>query len=268
MRRTLSLVLAASVTLAVAACGGDDAGPISGPGDDAVTGSPPEAPDAGETPDRPDTADAPDLTDLPNLADLDLEELAEMGMDLEDLQEMFGNLEDFDPETDLEDLFAGLDDFISGFGRDGSGTVTVDGVTYRVESDSCIAFGDDFFMDGPAVGSDGSEAWVSVSRDITTRADMEDFMDESMLDNLFGDSDVLDEAYVEVQVGVTSRFGFSDDEPNWYAVSDSGWAFGDGVIEFEMTGNGIRGSGRAEDQNGIAVDWGETAPIEFEAACS
>lgn len=261
----------------MAACGGDDDGPLGDadapPTDDAETGPPPEAPDPDPDTDPPDVSDMPDMSDMPDLGDLDLDELSELGIDLGELEEMFGNLDDFDvenfdPETDLAELFEGLDDFMSGFGSDGGGTVTVDGVTYEVTSDSCITFGDDFFMDGPGVGSDGSQAWVVVSRDITTRADMEDFMDEPMLDNLFGDSDVLDEAYVEVHVGATGRFDFTDDQPSWNAMSDSGWAFGDGIIEFQMTGNGIRGAGQAEDQNGVAADWGETVPIEFEVGCS
>jgi hypothetical protein len=287
MRRTIALLAAATLAITMAACGGDDDGPLgdatdpptaddTDPADDeAETGPPPEAPAPDEQPDSPDAPDSPDGPDLGDLGDLgiDLDELAELGIDLSDLEEMLGNLdgidfENFDPETDLAELFEGLDDFISGFGGDGGGTVTVDGVTYQVESDSCITFGDDFFMDGPAAGSDGSQAWVVVSRDITTRADMEDFMDEAMLDNLFGDSDVLDEAYVEVHVGSTSRFDFTDDQPSWNAMSDSGWAFGDGIIEFQMTGNGIRGAGQAEDQNGVAAEWGETVPIEFEVGCS
>ena len=276
MRRTISILAAASLTLALAACGGDDDGPLGGAveappsddTDDAETGPPPEATD-----DSPEPRDTPEPGEVPDLGDLDLDELAELGIDLSELEDMLGNLDDFDfenfdPETDLEGLFEGLDDFMSGFGSDGSGTVTVAGVTYQVQSDSCITFGDDFFMDGPGIGSDGSEAWVVVSRDITTRSDMEDFMDEAMLDTLFGDSDVMDSMYLEVHVGSTSRFDFNDDQPSWNAMSDDGFAFGDGIVEFQATGNGLRGAGEATDQNGVAADWGETVPVEFEVSCS
>lgn len=284
MRRTV-LTLSV-VALGLAACGGDDDSVLERIGAEPAADEP--APDAdADAPDpgtAPDDADERDERDEPDDADEpttggpgapvpgdagDLQEiLDELGIDLGDLEGLDPDMLDGLGLDELEDILGGLDEFISGFGGDGGGVVTVAGVRYEMTSDSCFSFADEFFIDGPAEGSDGSVAWIDANRSISTRAEMSEFLDEGSLDMLFGDSDVLDEMYLDVRVGVTSRFGFTDDEPNWSAMSDSGWAFGDGVVEFEFTGNGLRGAGEATDSNAVAADFGETVPIEFEFACN
>lgn len=266
MRRSMFALTAAALGLALTACGGDDSSLLE------QVGADPTAPADGSADDSSsddgsgdagaDTGSGGDGSDS-GLGDLDLDDLE--GLDLDEMLDGI-DLDDLDG-LDLDELLDGLDDFISGFGGDGRGTVTVDGVRYEVISESCVAFGDDFFMDGPAQGSDGSVAWIDANRSVTTRADMADFVDEMTLDMLFGDSDVLDELYIDVRVGATSRFDDDGSQPNWSAMSDSGFAFGDATVEFELSGNGIRGAGQAMDVNGIAADFGQTVPIEFELAC-
>lgn len=246
MRRIPSLLAATALVFGLAACGDDDSSPI----DEAADEAPADDGDAAD--DAPD--DLPD--ELPG--DIDPDELAEM--DLDDLEDL---------DVDMEEMLEGADDMLESMGGDGGGTVTVDGLTYEVRSESCIAMGESFFFDGPGVGADGTEAWVVVSRDISTREELEEFLDESMVDNMLPEGqDQLDEMYVEVHVGSTSRFEFADDRPNWNAMSEGGFAFSDAVVDFEVTDGGLRGSGQAEDVNGIETEFGETVPIEFDVACS
>lgn len=242
MRRSALAVSVAALGLVVAACGGDDSGSVL----DRV-GSPPQEPEAAD-----DGSDAGGPVAAPVDPDA-VEELLD-GIDLDDL--------------DLDEMFEDLDEFISGFGGDGGGVVTVAGVRYELVSDSCISFGPDFYLDGPAEGSDGSTAWIDASRNISTRDDLREFMDDAMLDRMFGDADTIDEFFIDVRVGATGRFDFIDDQPNWTATSESGFVFGDGIVEFEFFGNGVRGAGQATDSNGVAADFGETVPIEFEVACN
>lgn len=271
MRRSALALSLAALGLVVAACGGDDSDSVldrigtpqqpesapDEPGTDTPADDPVEAPSAPATPEQ--------LGEVLDELGLDLDDLSDLGIDLGDL----GDLDLSDLENlDLEELFGGLDDFISGFGGDGGGVVTVAGVRYEITSDSCVTFGPEFYMDGPAQGSDGSVAWIDASRSIATRTEMAEFLDESMLDMMFGDADEVDELYLGIQVGATGRFDFVDDQPNWTAGSDSGFAVGIGVVEFEFFGNGVRGAGEAHDSNLIATGFGETVPIEFEFACN
>lgn len=229
MRR--SALAIASLGLVLTGCGGDDGDPVA----DRV-GTPAEPPAEASSSDQDPSTGDPGLPVPPDADDLD-------------------------------ELMEDFDDLVSGFGSDGGGVVTVAGVRYDMVSDSCISVGSEFFLDGPAQGSDGTVAWIDASRSISTRDDLEEFMDDAMLDMLFGEGDELDEFFIDVRVGATGRFDFDDDQPNWSATSDSGFAFGDGIVEFEFVGNGIRGAGEATDSNGVALDFGQTAPIEFELAC-
>jgi hypothetical protein len=241
MRSIPFFALAVAGSLVFAACGGDDAGPSG-----AETG------------------------DLPRA----VEDALERG-DLEALQELAGDLagelENFDPENfdedTIDDFMRSADEMISSLGGDGGGTVTVDGVTYTVVADVCLAFDDDLTLDGPAQGSDGSVAWVSVNYSVTQRSDMEDFLDESVLDMMFpAGVDTVTDFSVEVEVGQTSRMGSNDDQPSWNATDSS--MFSVGELDYVVSGGAARGSGQAEDWNGVAVAFGETAPIEFDVACT
>lgn len=255
MRRSALALSAAVLGLVVAACGGDDAGSSL-----EQVGIQPDAPETADEPGAPadpaENGDQPGLPIPPDAAELE-ELLDELGIDPDELGD----------DVDLDELLEELDGFISSFGGDGSGVVTVAGTRYEMTSDSCVAFGDDFYIDGPAQGSDGSFAWIDASRSVSTRDDMREFMDEAMLDRMFAESDTLDELFLEVRVGATSRFDFVDDEPNWSSTSESLFTFGEGIVEFEFVGDGIRGAGEATDSNGVALDFGQTVPIEFDLSC-
>ena len=247
----LAVAGVAAISLVLAACGGDDGG---GPGAGAPSDGSPIV-DSDLPAEAQEALDelGIDLDDLDDLADLDLDDLE--NIDLDDL--------------DLDEMMEGMDEFISSMGGgDGGGTVTVDDVTYTVDADLCMAFGDDFALDGPAVGSDGSDAWVDANYGITRREDMADFMEESQLSIIFPDGvDELIDMSVSVNVGQTSRFGVVDDEPSWSTYG--GDMFDMGLdLDWEFTGNSLRGSGEATDDNYVALDFGETVPIQFELGCN
>jgi hypothetical protein len=240
MRRSKIFAVSVSIAALVAACGGDDdggSGPLGAPGAD-------------------DPAAIPDDVN---------QALDDAGIDLDDLENL--DLDDLE-NLDLDELTADLDDFASSFGGDGGGTITVAEVTYTVEADVCFVFPGDFTLDGPATGSDGSMAWVDASYSITTREDMAEFVDESQLEFLFPDgTDELVDMTVSVNVGQTGRFESVEDQPAWSAyggdVIDLGLE-----LDWEFTGSGLRGSGEATDDNYVAVQFGESVPIEFDIGCS
>jgi hypothetical protein len=241
MRRSPVLALAAAASLVFAACGGDDAGPAGA--------------ESGDLPRAVQEA----------LEDGDLEALRDLDIDLDDFDPENFDPEDFDEDT-IDDLVRSADEMLSSLGGDGGGTVTVDGVTYTLEADMCIAYGDELTLDGPAQGSDGSVAWVSVNYSVTQRSDMEDFVDESVLDTMFPPGvDTISDFSVEVDVGQTNRMESNDDQPSWNATDSSMSSVGE--LDYEVGGGSARGSGQAEDWNGVAADFGETAPIEFDVGC-
>lgn len=241
MRRPKIFAIVASAALVLAACGGDDNG--SGPID-----RPTDVPSGDEIP-----ADVREMLD-------------DAGIDLDDLEA----LSDMDPDDfDLESMMDDMDEFVSSMGGgDGGGTVTVGDVTYTVDADVCIAFGDDFSLDGPAVGSDGSTAWVDAYYSITTREEMADYMDDSQLDLLFRDgADEFTDMSLSVSLGQTGRFDFVEDQPSWSVYGGDMIDFGL-ELDWEFTGNSLRGSGEATDDNYVALDFGETVPIQFDVGCS
>jgi hypothetical protein len=147
----------------------------------------------------------------------------------------------------------------------GGGTVTVNGVTYELTAQTCTSGADGTHVEGVADGSDGSTAWIVVRRSVTTRDDAAATMDAATVERLFGDRDVLDQTSVTVDVGRTSVDGGSPaDQPSWDAVVGP---VGRDGLTVEVTADGLRGSGDAEDFNAVAVAAGETGPIEFEVAC-
>lgn len=232
--RARSTAVLTTVALVLAACGGDDgAGPLDRPAE-VDTGSLEET--------RDQVADA----------------LEEAGIDPDALDGL--DLDDIDPENlDLDELQGELDEFISGFGGDGGGTVVLGDVTYTVVADVCLAFADAITVDGPAQGSDGSVAWISVDRDISTRDEMLEFMDEDMVDLVFGDADVLDSANVTVAVGATGRFDDGDEQ--WDA--SSGLGFGAEDLEYRLEGTRFTATGTAMNWDSM----GEERAISVDVAC-
>lgn len=249
MRPRSVIVAIIALALPLAACGGDDSGgsvDVDGPAE-AATGLP--------------SAD-PDAADLPDSAQ---EMLDELGIDLDDLD--LSDIEGLD-DLDLDSMFEDLDDMMTGLaGGDGAGVITVDGVAYTVDADICYVSASEFFFDGPAVGADGSQGWASVSHSVTTREEMSEYLDDDMIEFMFpDDADVIIDFDVEVRVGATGRFDFSDDHYSWSAYGGD-VIFGDALVTYEVSGNTLRGSGQAEDSNFVDSDWGDTVPIEFEVSC-
>ncbi|HWL41744.1 MAG TPA: hypothetical protein VNQ73_02285 [Ilumatobacter sp.] len=151
---------------------------------------------------------------------------------------------------------------------DAVGSVTVAGVTYTVSSELCIAQGTEFLLEGPAEGSDGSLAWVSIERSISSRDELAPYLPDEVLDLMFGDGDTADVARVGVDVGRDSMYSDGDsDAPDWEASNDAVLFGGEQTLEFALVDGGISGEGQAIDMNAVAVAFGETAPLAFDVAC-
>ena len=157
-----------------------------------------------------------------------------------------------------------LDDFAGGPGR---AVVTVAGVTYTAtEPDFCFVQGDDVTFEGVAEGSDGSTGWVSVSRTVDTLEELLEYFDEDMAENLVDENGIAEDVSVAIEVGKDELFSVGpDDQPSWYAGVSS--TFGGDDLEWSLDGGTLTGRGQIPDGNGVAVDFGETAPIEFEVSC-
>lgn len=233
--RTIALLTVAA--LGLAGCGGDDGG--SGPIDR------PAEVDTG----LPGGAELPEgVRDL--LENMDPDELAQM--DDDEREEMIQGLQD------------SANEMISSFGGDGGGSITIGDVTYVLEPDVCIAFGTDLSIDGPAIGSDGSVAWVFIDHSISTRDEMAEFLDESMVEMIFpAGVDTVTDVNIEVNVGSTGRFDDADG-PSWNATAGD-WFGGTASIEYEYRDGRLTGAGTADDYSDDG--FGNQAEIRFEAYC-
>lgn len=164
------------------------------------------------------------------------------------------SLDDAGVDLDLDALEESAAGFSTG---DGGGTVTIDGVDYGFEADICIAQGPSFVAEGLAEAPDGTPAWVSISHE----ADGFDFDGD-------GEGDATLDVFVEV--GRAEMFGSGgDDQPDWSAskIDSAAMSMGEDLtVDFD--GNNITGGGPISDYNGVAIPFGETAPMTFEAACS
>ncbi len=164
------------------------------------------------------------------------------------------SLDDAGVDLDLD----ALEETAAGFSTgDGGGTVTIDGAAYGFEADICIAQGTSFVAEGLAAAPDGTPAWVSISYE----GDSFDFDSD-------GEDDTTLDVYVEV--GRTEMFGSGgDDQPDWTATKvDSATIVIGEDVTVDFDGDNIAGGGPISDYNGVAVPFGETAPMTFEASCS
>ena len=147
-------------------------------------------------------------------------------------------------------------------GPDDGGTVTVDGVTYTIEPEICIAEAPNVAVEGLGTAPDGTAAWVSVNRAVTRREDVVGVMDSSTIMALFGDRDEIDEIAVSVDVGKTGPVGEpSGDHPSWEA---SAGVLQPGDLAVTDTTTGIAATGTATDVLGD----GGTSPIELDVGCA
>jgi hypothetical protein len=106
--------------------------------------------------------------------------------------------------------------------------------------------------------------WVSISQSVDTRAELLEFFDEAMLDQLYGDADPIIESSMSLEYGKAELFGSgSDDLPDFDAAS----AFTNNQIEMTVDGQTATGSGEASDFNYVAGDFDTTFPFTFTAGC-
>lgn len=221
-----------TVVLLATACGGDDGEFRPGVAGDAGAGS-----------DLPEGLDG--LPD--NASDL-----------LEDLQD--GTLDD----SSLEDLMDSAQEMAESFGGSGGGTVEVNGDTIEFSSEICFAGQGDFTIEGLGATGDGTPVWISISHSEDSRAEMAEFLDEDMLEMMYGDADPIIDDSFSAEYGREEMFGSGpDDQPRFDATS-----FGDSDISIEVDGNAARGSGTATDNNFTSGDFEARYEFSFEAACN
>ena len=160
-------------------------------------------------------------------------------------------LDDLGVDMDLDELEETVKGFSSG---EGGGVVTINGEAYAFEATGvCLVQGTDFVAEGLGAAPDGTPAWVSINH---TFEDFDDDGTETMSVDVF------------VEVGKTELFGSgADDQPSWAASYYEGFGDDSRAITAELSGTSISGSGPISDYNGIAIPFGETAEMTFEANC-
>ncbi|NIR37628.1 MAG: hypothetical protein GWN73_17970, partial [Actinobacteria bacterium] len=178
----------ALLALLAAGCGGDDGGPslrdVAG-GDGNGFG---------------DGGDEPDLGDLEELTGVDIGEIAEDILSGED------------PEEAMADLLENAEDLAESFGDDGRGTIEINGETIEFTSEICFAGFGDFTIEGLGAAGDGTPVWVSISHSEQSREEMLEFMDEEMVELLYGDADPIIDSSVSVEYGRSEVFGSGADD--------------------------------------------------------
>ncbi len=252
--RRLSLAFA-SATLLLAACGGsDDAEPAA---DDSVA----SADESGETGD--DSGDeAGDVFTESDPADDD-GAVADDGSDGGDDDSGDGSgtndeaqesLDDAGIDVDLDELEETVTGMSTG---EGGGEVVIDGATYAFAAEICIVQGNDFTAEGLGEAPDGTPAWVSISYS----ADGFDFDND-------GEGDTTFDLFVEV--GKSELFGSgADDQPDWSASKLDAATMQTGEdITVQLDGGTLSGSGPIQDFNGVAIPFGESVDMTFQATCS
>ena len=202
------------------------------------------------------------LGDLEN-GNVDVEDLLESA---QELAEGFG-AEGFGAEgVDLEDLLESAQELAESFGGSGSGTVEINGDTINFTSEFCFVGQGDFTIEGPGSTDDGTPVWVSIDRTEDSRAELAEFLDEDMLQTIYGDADPIINSSLRVDYGRTELFGNApDDMPAFDAASSN---TGQAEIEFEVNGTEARGSGSAIDFNFVSGDFDERFDFTFQANCS
>lgn len=160
-------------------------------------------------------------------------------------------LDDAGVDMDLDELEETVKGFSSG---EGGGVVTINGEAYTFEATGvCLVQGTDFVAEGLGSAPDGTPVWVSINH---------------TMDDFDGDGEEGASIDVFVEVGKTELFGSgADDQPNWSASYYEGFGDDSRAISAELSGTTISGSGPISDYNGIAIPFGETAEMTFEANC-
>lgn len=168
-------------------------------------------------------------------------------------------------QLDGLDTIEELEDLAESLSGSGSGTVEINGTTITFTSDQCIAFQGDLSIEGPGTTSDGDPAWVRISHTVDSRAELAEFLDEEMLDQLYGDAETIVDGSLDIDYGRTELFGSGAyDQPSFSAST----SVGTDAMQIDVSGSSVQGSGTATDYNGIAGDFDASFPFTFSAGCS
>ena len=185
---------------------------------------------------------------------------------LENLQE--GLEEGESPEDLVEDAEAAAEDFLEGMGAsEGSGVMEIHGETIEFATELCFSAQGDFSAAGAGTAADGTPVWVSVDYTEDSREELAEFLDEQMLDTLYGDADPVITQSIAVDFGRADLFGTAaDDQPSFGA--DSTLTVAEGVsVEISVDGQSASGSGLAADYNTVVGDFDDTFEFSFEVSC-
>ena len=185
---------------------------------------------------------------------------------LEGLQE--GLEEGESPEDLVEDAEAAAEDLLEGMGAtEGSGVMEIHDETIEVATELCFSAQGDFRAAGAGTAADGTPVWVSVDYTEDSREELAEFLDEQMLDTLYGDADPVITQSIAVDFGRADLFGTAaDDQPSFGA--DSTLTVAEGVsVEISVDGQSASGSGLAADYNTVVGDFDDTFEFSFEVSC-
>lgn len=168
-------------------------------------------------------------------------------------------------QLDGLDTIEELEDLAESLSGSGTGTVDINGTTITFTSDQCIAFQDDLSIEGPGTTSDGDPAWVRISHTVDSRAELAEFIEEELLQQLYGDAETIVDAAIDIDYGRTELFGSGAyDQPSFSAST----SVGTDDMQVEVSGSSIQGTGTAVDYNGIAGEFDATFPFSFAAGCN
>ena len=178
---------------------------------------------------------------------------------LEDLSD--GSLD----STDLGDLMENAENMAESFGDSGAGTVSINGDTIEFTSEICFSGQGDFTIEGAGTTGDGTPVWVSISQSVDSRDELAEFIDDDMMDSIYGDADPIIANDFSVEYGRTELFGSGpDDMPDFSASSGT---IGQDDMEMTVEGQSASGRGSAADYNYVAGEFDARFDFTFSAAC-
>lgn len=149
----------------------------------------------------------------------------------------------------------------------GSGVITIEAVDYSFEANTCHIDELNFEASGPGQTIDGVPFWATISHYISTRETMEaSGLPAENIDAFFGDEDSLEFFELEVELGKEGQFGSGDDSMANYAINAFGF-LNSKAPDYTIEGKTISGDGSVYDDNGVAIEYNELAPVTFSATC-
>jgi len=189
-----------------------------------------------------------------------------------DVEDMVGDMveeimEGGDVEDVVEDAMESAEAMAEAFGGDGTGRVEIFDETIDFVSEICISSFGSFVIEGLGETSDGTPVWVSIDSSVESREQLLEFLDEEMVETLYGDAETIRSASVSVDFGRSELFGGApDDQPEFTASID--YFVGEAELILEVSGSSVSGSGQARDLNYVVGEWDDRFPFTFQAGCS